>query len=155
MKHVAASLLALACLLIVPAVNAEIVDISVYKGQLRIIVPEKQARNSIAIRYRSKTREVVRVAIDNITLTNMRTKHVINMDDRSARLETLIDHEGYWNTDISYNDMALGQDEYRIDGRLSLHLIGSQRTHNFSAYLRPDSGIKRPEGSSIDWGLSE
>ncbi len=133
---------------------ADIADIAVYKGELRIIVPDKQTRRSLVIRYRSKTREVVRITLEGVSLTNTRTRKVTHLPDQSASLEKIIDHGGYWNTDASYSDLNLGQDDYRVDGRLTLHLIGSQRTSDFSAYLQPRVE-NRPDDSSIDWGVSD
>ena len=134
-------------------INAGVVDLPVYKGELRIIVPEAQTRNTLTIRYRSKTREVVRIALHDLTLSNMKSKEVIKLDNRSAELARMIDHEGYWNTDVRYDGLSLVQDDYRIEGRLTLYLIGSQRTSRFSAYLEPASS-RRPDESSIDWGVS-
>jgi hypothetical protein len=146
------SLLAIVSLCCAFVINAGTVDLPVYKGELRIIVPEAQTRSNLVIRYRSKTREVVRIALHDLTLTNMNTKEVFNLDNRSAELARMIDHEGYWNTDVRYDGLNLLQDDYRIEGRLTLYMIGSQRTSRFSAYLEPDSS-RRPEGSSIDWGV--
>jgi hypothetical protein len=153
-RHFAASLAFAIGLCLTSVSNADMVDIQVYKGELRIIVADKQIRNAMVIRYRSKTREVIRIAIDGVTLTNTRTSELINLPDQSAGLENRIDHAGYWNTDMGYSDLNLGRDEYRIEGRLTLYLIGSQRTSNFSAYLQPRAG-DRPADSSIDWGLSD
>jgi len=146
-----ANLLLIAGLLLAPAVHADTAVIGVYKGELNIIVPHQHIRDSLLIRYRSKTREVVRIAVNRLTLINARTKQVINLRDQSARLSNRYDHEGFWNTDIYYSDLSLGHDNYRIQGVLTLYLHGSQRTGDFSAYLKPDAGIK-PHDSSIDWG---
>lgn len=154
LRHVAMSLIFIISLCFTLVSDADMVDIQVYKGELRIIIPDKQTRNTMVIRYRSKTREVIRIAIDGLTLTNTGTNELINLPDQSASLENRIDHAGYWNTDISYSDLNLGRDEYRLTGRLTLYLIGSQRTSNFSAYLQPREG-GRPADSSIDWGLSD
>ena len=146
-----ANLLLIAGLLLAPAVHADDAVIRVYKGELRIIVPDRQAR-SLLIQYRSKTREVVRIAINRLALINTGTKQVINLRDQSASLSNRYDHEGFWNTDIYYSDVGLGNDNYRVQGRLTLYLLDSQRTGNFSAYLKPDADFK-PHDSSIDWGL--
>ena len=151
-RHKLANLLVIAGLLLAPAVNADTAAIRVYKGELRIIVPDQHARDSLLIRYRSKTREVVRIAINRLALINTGTKQVIYLRDQSASLSNRYDHEGFWNTDIYYSDVGLGNDDYRIQGMLTLYLPGSQRTGAFSAYLKPDVDIKPPD-SSIDWGL--
>jgi hypothetical protein len=149
----AVNLLVFAGLLFVSVVHADTAAIQVYKGELRIIVPDRQARDSLLIRYRSKTREVVRTGINDLALTNTATKEVIRLHDQSASLSNHYDQEGYWNTDIYYNDLELGNDNYHIQGRLMLYLIGSQRTESISVYLKTESSGK-PPGSTIDWGLN-
>jgi len=150
-RSVAVNLLVIAGLLFVSVVHADTAAIQVYKGELRIIVPDRQTRDSLLIRYRSKTREVVRIGINGLALTNTATKEVISLHDQSASLSNRYDQEGYWNTDIYYNDLDLGDDNYQIQGRLTLYLVGSQRTGSFNVYLKAESG-KKPPGSSIDWG---
>jgi hypothetical protein len=147
-----ANLLVIAGLLLAPAVHADTAVIRVYKGELNIIVPDQHTRDSLLIRYRSKTREVVRIAVNRLALINTRTKQVIYLRDQSASLSNRYDHEGFWNTDIYYSDVGLGHDNYRIQGVLTLYLPGSQRTGDFSAYLKADAEMK-PHDSSIDWGL--
>jgi hypothetical protein len=151
-RSMAVKLLVIAGLLSVSVVHADSAAIQVYKGELRIIVPDRQARDSLLIRYRSKTREVLRIEISELTLTRTATEKVIRLPDQSASLSNRYDQEGYWNTDIYYNDLELGNDNYRIQGRLTLSLIGSQRTRNFSVYLKPEAS-KKPPNSMIDWGL--
>jgi len=153
-RSMAFNLLVIAGLLFVSVVHADTAAIQVYKGELRIIVPDSQARDSLLIRYRSKTREVVRTGINDLALTNTATKEVIRLHDQSASLSNRYDQEGYWNTDIYYNDLELGNDNYQIQGRLTLYLIGSQRTRNFSVYLKPEAS-KKPPNSTIDWGMDK
>ena len=147
-----ANLLVITGLLLAPAVHADTAVIRVYKGELNIIVPDQHTRDSLLIRYRSKTREVVRIAVNRLALINTRTKQVIYLRDQSASLSNRNDHEGFWNTDIYYSDVGLGHDNYKIQGVLTLYLHGSQRAGEFSAYLKLDDGNK-PYDSSIDWGL--
>ena len=149
-RSMAVNLLVIAGLLFVSVVHADSAAIQVYKGELRIIVPDRQARDALLIRYRSKTREVVRIGINGLALTNTATKEVISLHDQSASLSNRYDQEGYWNTDIYYNDLDLGDDNYQIQGRLTLYLVGSQRTRSFKVYLKTESGEK-PPGSTIDW----
>ena len=151
-RDMAVNLLVIAGLLSASMVHADAAAIQVYKGELRVLVPDRQSRDSLLIRYRSKTREVVRTGINGLTLTNSRTKRVIRLPDRSASLSNRYDQEGYWNTDIYYTGLGLGDDNYQIQGRLTLYLVGSQRTRNFSVNLKPDASFK-PHDSSIDWGL--
>ncbi len=149
-KRMTVNLLVITGLLFASAAHADKV-IPVYKGELRIIVPDRQARDSLLIRYRSRTREVVRIGISSLSLTNTATKEIIRLHDRSANLSNRYDREGFWNTDIYYDDLGLGDDDYIIQGRLTLYLIGSQRTRSFRVYLKAESG-RRPPASSIDWG---
>jgi hypothetical protein len=95
----------------------------------------------------------VRIGINSLSLTNTATKEVIRLHDRSASLANRYDHEGYWNTDIYYSGLDLGDDSYKIRGRVTLYLLGSQRTRSFNVYLRPEPG-GRPPASSIDWGVN-
>lgn len=150
-RSVAVKLLVIAGLMFVTAVHADTVAVQVYKGELRIIIPDQPPRDSLLIRYRSKTREVVRIGIRGLRLINTRTKRVIRLHDRSASLSNRYDRQGYWNTDIYYDDVYLGEDNYQIQGRLTHYLAGSQRTRNFNVYLKTGSGGK-PPGSTIDWG---
>jgi hypothetical protein len=138
-------------LLLVPMLYAAATDIAVYKGQLRIIAPDRQVGKPLRIQYRSKTREVVRIAVNDLSLTDTGTKEVITLPDRTASLANHYDHEGYWTTDISYENLDLAGDNYRVEGRLRLYLLDSQRSSKISAYLKPAAGI-RPHESSIDWG---
>jgi hypothetical protein len=153
-RPIAVCLLFVVSLYLAAVSRADMADIAVYKGELRIIVPDKQTRDSLVIRYRSKTREVVRITLEDLSLTNLKTQRLIRLADKSASLENIVDQGGYWNTDVSYSGLNLGQGDYRVDGRLTLHLIGSQRTSDFNAYLQPRVG-SRPIGSSIDWGVSD
>ena len=141
-----------AALLIVPMLYAGATDIAVYKGQLRITPPDRQAEKPLRIQYRSRTREVVRIAVNDLSLTDTGTKEVISLPDRTASLANHYDHEGYWTTDISYDNLDLAGNNYLVEGMLRLYLIDSQRSRKFSAYLKPAGGI-RPHDSSIDWGL--
>ena len=149
LRFIASSLLTITCLFLTAVSHAEQVDLPVYKGELSILVADQQARNSLKISYRTKTRQVLRFAIDDLTLTNIRTKQVMSLPGQSARLENRIDDEGFWYMDISYGDLDLGQDNHRINGRLSLYLIGSQRTSHFSADLEPRPD-KQPAASNSD-----
>ena len=151
-RGIAISLLMIVSLLIASKINANTVDIQVYKGELKFVVPAQQAGGSLLIRYRSKTREVVRISINGLALTNTTTNEVTRLHDQSASLSNRYDHEGYWVADVGYSDLSLGNDNYRIQGRLTLYLIGSQRTRNFSVYLKPEAN-KKPPHSTIDWGL--
>ena len=139
-------------LLAASVVHADAAAIQVYKGELRVIIPDRQMRDSLMIRYRSKTREVVRISLNRLVLTNTRTNQLTRLHDRSAKLSNRYDREGYWNTDIHYHGLYLGNDNYRIQGRLTLYLHGSQRTRNFGVYLKPEPG-RKPANSTIDWGL--
>ena len=128
----------IASLFISPQVYADITDILVYKGELRFELPVDQARDSMLIQYRSKTRDIVRIVIDNLIVTNMDTNKSYRLQDRTASLVNQVDNEGYWTTDILYNGLNLTNDSHRVEGRATLYLIGSQQSRNFNVYLRPE-----------------
>lgn len=153
-RAIALQLLLVSSLLATSAMHAETVDIRVYKGELRFVVPAQPEDNSMLIRYRSKSRQVVRIAVDRLVLVNTRSNRVISLRDKSARLANRYDREGYWVTDLHYSDVNLGQDVYRLEGRLTLYLVGSQRSRYFGVYLNTEPGRKPPD-SSIDWGLGD
>ena len=140
----------IASLFISPQVYADITDILVYKGELRFELPVDQARDSMLIQYRSKTRDIVRIVIDNLIVTNMDTNRSYRLQDRTASLVNQVDNEGYWITDILYNGLNLTNDSHRVEGRATLYLIGSQRSRNFNVYLRPERTWE-PSHSTIDW----
>ncbi len=150
-RSIAVNLLVIAGLLFVSVVHAETAAIQVYKGELKLIVPNQPVRDSLLVRYRSKSREVVRIGIDGLILTSTATREVIKLPAQSASLSNRYDHEGYWNTDIHYTNLELDNDDYRIQGRLTLYLAGTQRTRSFNVYLKAESG-RKPPGSTIDWG---
>ena len=140
----------IASLFISPQVYADITDILVYKGELRFVLPVGQARDSMLIQHRSKTRDIVRIVIDRLMVTNMDTNQTYRLQDRSASLVNQVDNEGYWITDILYNGLNLTNDSHRVEGRATLYLIGSQRSRNFNVYLRPERTWE-PSHSTIDW----
>ena len=144
----------IASLFISPQVYADITDILVYKGELRFELPVDQARDSMLIQYRSKTRDIVRIVIDNLIVTNMDTNKSYRLQDRTASLVNQVDNEGYWTTDILYNGLNLTNDSHRVEGRATLYLIGSQQSRNFNVYLRPERTWE-PSTSTIDWGTVE
>ena len=144
----------IASLFISSQVYADITDILVYTGELRFELPVDQARDSMLIQYRSKTRDIVRIVIDNLIVTNMDTNQTYRLQDRSASLVNQVDNEGYWTTDILYNGLNLTNDSHRVEGRATLYLIGSQRSRNFNVYLRPERTWE-PSHSTIDWGIDE
>jgi hypothetical protein len=138
-------------LYISPQINADETDILVYKGLLRFVLPADEERDSMLIQLRSKTRGVVRIVIDGLSVTSTSTNMYTRLPDRIASPVNHIDNEGYWITDILYDGLNLANDSYRVEGRVTLFLIGSVQTRNFNVYLRPKS-YDWPSNSSIDWG---
>ena len=103
------------------------------------------------IQHRSKTRGVVRIVVDGLTVTNTNTNQFIRLPDRIVSQVNQIDNEGYWITDIMYDGLnLLANDSYRVAGRATLFLVGSVRTRSFNVYLRPKL-YDWPSNSSIDW----
>ena len=141
-------------LFISPQVYADITDTLVYKGELRFVLPVDQDRDSMLIQYRSKTRSIVHIVIDRLMITNMQTYKSYRLQDRTASLANQVDNEGYWTTDFLYNDLKLTNDSHRVEGRVTLYLIGSQKSRNFNVYLRPERDWDPPY-STIDWGMGE
>ena len=140
-------------LLIAPQIHADSTDILVYKGELRFVLPvDERAREAMLIQHRSKTRNVLRVAIDGLTVTNMDTYEYVKLPDRSAQLMNDVDKDGYWVTDFRYDELKFANASHRVEGRVTLYLNGSQRSRNFNVYLRPRS-YWEPSQSSIDWGV--
>ncbi len=141
-------------LFISPQIYADITDILVYKGELRFVLPVDQTHDSMLIQYRSKTRNIVRIVIDHLVITNMETRKSYRLQNRTASLANQVDKEGYWTTDILYDGLTLTNDSHRVEGRVTLNLVGSQRSRNFNVYLRPERTWE-PSHSSIDWGTNE
>jgi len=141
-------------LFISPQIYADITDILVYRGELRFVLPVDQARDSMLIQHRSKTRDIVRIVIDRLMVTNMETYKSYRLQDRTVSLVNKVDNEGYWTTDILYNGLNLTNDSHRVEGRATLYLIGSQRSRNFNVYLRPERTWE-PSDSTFDWGIGE
>lgn len=133
---------------------ADTTDILVYKGELRFVLPVDQARNSMLIQHRSKTRDILRVVIDRLVITNMDTYESYRLQDRAVSLANQVDNEGYWITDLLYNGLKLTNDSHRVEGRITLFMIGSQQSRNFNVYLRPERSWEPPH-STIDWGIGE
>ncbi len=150
----AACIFAVLGLLVSPQIAADTTDILVYKGELRFVLPVDKNLNSMLIQHRSKTRDVLRIVIDGLMVTNTETRQYFRLPDRTAKLVNNIDNEGYWTTDLLYEGLNLSNDSYRVEGRATLYLIGSVRTRNFNVYLRPES-YDWPSHSSIDWGVDD
>ena len=153
-RTICACIFVIVSVLISPQIYADITDILVYKGELRFVLPVDQTRDSMLIQYRSKTRNIVRIVIDRLMVTNMNTYKSYRLQDREASLVNQVNNEGYWTTDILYNGLNLTNDSHRVEGRATLYMIGSQRSRNFNVYLRPESSWE-PSHSTIDWGIGE
>ena len=135
-------------------IYADTTDILVYKGELRFVLPVDQDRNSMLIQHRSKTRDILRIVIDRLVITNMETYQSYRLHDRTASLGNQVDNDGYWITDLLYNGLKLTNDSHRVEGRVTLFMIGSQQSRNFNVYLRPERAWE-PSHSTIDWGVGE
>ena len=139
-------------LLISSQICADTTDILVYKGELRFVLPVDDARDSMLIQYRSKSRKVLRIAVEGLTVTNMDTYKYFRLPDRSAKIMNNVDGDGYWTTDFFYDSLKFADTSHRVEGRAILYLLNSQRTRNFNVYLRPET-YWEPSQSSIDWGI--
>lgn len=145
------SVLAISCLYHASALHATEVVLQVYRGELRILLHGQQ-RDSLLIQYRAKNREVMRIKVTELELTNTTTKDVTPLRDQSAGLGNRIDPEGYWIIDLHYEGLQLAADNYRVSGKLTQYLSDSQRSRDFSVYLQPETASK-PADSTIDWGV--
>ncbi len=93
----------------------------------------------------------MRIGVTGLELTNTATKQVTRLRDQTAGLGNRIDAEGYWIIDLHYDGLRLAADNYRVSGKLTQYLSGSQRSRDFSVYLQPETASK-PADSTIDWG---
>ena len=146
-----ACILTITCLYHASVLSAGEAALQVHKGELMILVPDQQ-RDSLLIRYRSKNREVLRIGVAELELTNTTTKEVTRLRDQSAGAGNRIDPEGYWIIDLRYDGLQLAADNYRVSGKLTQYLSGSQRSRDFSVYLQSETASK-PADSTIDWGI--
>jgi hypothetical protein len=147
-------ILVIVSLFISQRIYADMTDILVYRGELRFVLPVDQTRDSMLIQHRSKTRDILRIVVDRLMITNMDTHESYRLQDRAVSLANQVDNEGYWTTDLLYNGLNLTNASHRVEGRVILFLIGSQQSRNFNVYLRPERAWE-PSHSTIDWGISE
>jgi len=138
-------------LALVPFTNASATDIPVYKGVLRVLIVANREGNTLLLQYRTKTRQVLRVGVSSVAVTNSLTQKVTRLPEASASLAAKPD-AGYLHADIEYDGLNLTDDNYRVEGSLVMYLAGAQQTRNFSVYTKPRSA-DRPANSSIDWGM--
>lgn len=150
-KWVLVQLPLMICLALVPFTNASATDIPVYKGVLRVSIIADREGNKLLLQYRTKTRQVLRVGVSRVVVTNMLTHKLIRLPDTSANLAAGMD-AGDLHADIEYGGLNLTDDSYRVEGSLVVFLAGSQQTRNFSVYMNAHSA-DRPANSSIDWGI--
>jgi hypothetical protein len=153
-RMVCAWFFVIASLFISQQAYTDTTDILVYKGELKFVLPADQARDSMLIQHRSKTRDILRIVIDRLMITNMETYESYRLQDRAASLGNQVDNEGYWTTDLLYNGLKLTNDSHRVEGRIILFMIGSQQSRSFNVYLRPERAWD-PAQSTIDWGVSQ
>jgi hypothetical protein len=139
------------CLVLVPVINVSATDIPMYKGALRVLIVGEREGNTLLLQYRTKTRQVLRVGVRGVAMTNSLTHQVTRLPDASASLAAGLD-AGDLHADIEYGGLNLTGDDYRVEGSLVVYLAGAQQTRNFRVYLKPRSA-GRPANSSIDWGI--
>ena len=139
------------CLALVPFTNASATDIPVYKGVLRVLIVAEREGNTLLLQYRTKTRQVLRVGISGVEVTNSLTHKMTRLPDTSASLAAEQD-AGDLHADIEYGGLNLTDDSYHVEGSLVVYLAGTQQTRHFSVYMNPRSA-DRPANSSIDWGI--
>jgi len=141
------------CLALVPFTHASATDIPVYKGVLRVLIVADSEGNTLLLQYRTKTRQVLRVGVSRVAVTNSLTQKMTRLPDTSESLATELD-AGYLHADIEYGGLNLTDDSYRVEGSLVVYLAGAQQTRNFSVYTK-SRFADRPANSSIDWGIDK
>lgn len=138
-------------LVLLPVINASATDIPVYKGVLRVMIVAEREGDTLLLQYRTKTRQVLRIGVRGVAMTNNLTHQVTRLPDASASLAAGLD-AGDLHADIEYGGLNHINDDYRVEGSLVVYLAGAQQTRNFRVYLKPLSA-SRPANSSIDWGI--
>ena len=128
--------------------------IPVYKGGLEFFVHEHASRSVLRIQFSSRTREVLRIAIEDAVLIHSVTGDVTRLRPKMAVLSSRVDRAGYWVAEIVYRDLELIGNDYRLSGRLMQYLANAKRSRRFDVYLGVKP-ISRPPASSIDWGLQQ
>ena len=141
------------CLALMQFTNASATDIPVYKGVLRVLIVADRKGKTLLLHYRTKTRQVLRVGVSGVVMTNSLTQKMTRLPNTSTSLATELD-AGDLHADIEYGGLNLTNDSYRVEGSLVVYLAGTQQTRNFSVYMTPRSA-DRPANSSIDWGINE
>ena len=150
-KRVRVQLPLVICLALVPFTNASATDIPVYKGVLRVLIVTDREGKTLLLQYRTKTRQVLRVGVSQVEVTNSQTHKMIRLPDASASLAAKLD-AGDLHADIEYSGLNFTDDNYHVEGSLMVYLAGAQQSRNFSVYTKPFSA-DRPADSSIDWGI--
>jgi len=79
------------CLVLVPLINASATDIPVYKGVLRVLIVAEREGNTLLLQYRSKTRQVLRVGVRGVAMTNNLTHQLTRLPDASTSLADGLD----------------------------------------------------------------
>ncbi len=151
-KWVQLQLPVVVCQILVPVINVSATDIPMYKGALRVLIVVGREGNTLLLQYRTKTRQVLRVGVREVSMTNSLTHQVTRLPDASASLAAGQD-EGDLHADIEYGGLSLSDDGYRVEGSLVVYLAGAQQSRNFRVYLN-EQAVRRPENSSIDWGIN-
>jgi hypothetical protein len=138
-------------LVLVPIINASATDIPVYKGVLRVLLVAEREGNTLLLQYRTKTRQVLRVGVRGVVMSNNLSHRVIRLPDATAST-TAVPYAGDLHADIEYSRLNLTDDDYLVEGILVVYLAGAQQTRKFRVYLKPRSA-SRPANSSIDWEI--
>lgn len=141
-------------LVLAPVINASATDVAVYKGVLRVMIVAEREGNTLLLQYRTKTRQVLRIEVRGVVVTNNLTHQATQLPDASASIAAGLD-AGDLHADIEYDRLNHINEDYRVEGSLVVYLAGTQQTRNFSVYLKPPSASRpsRPANSSIDWGI--
>ena len=80
--------------------------------------------NTLLLQYRTKTRQVLRVGVRRVAMTNNLTRQVTRLPDTSANLTAGLG-TGDLHADIEYGGLKHTNDDYRVEGSLVVYLAGA------------------------------
>ena len=151
-KSVLVQLPLVLCLTLLSLTNASATDVPVYKGVLSVSIVTGRAGDTLLLQYRTKTRQVLRVGVSGVVMTDSLTHKMIRLPDTSASLAAE-QEAGDLHADIEYAGLDLTNDGHRVEGSLVVYLAGAQQSRHFSVYTNTRT-VGRPANSGIDWGIN-
>lgn len=138
-------------LALAPFINVGATEVPVYKGVLKVLIVSGREGDALFLQYRTKTRQVLRIGISDVVMTDSLTHKMNRLPDTTASIAAGL-VAGDLHADIEYGGLDLTSDGYRVEGNLVVYLAGAQQTRYFSVYTNARS-VDRPVNSNIDWGV--